>query len=134
MESPPIPGYVLRDLEIIDPAYYFEWDARSEGWFVRRKLVIDRHGLFIRNPRVGYYKDLDEAILDLKIRKREGVRLNLDRNPSAYLDEIKRRNKEAKERRIRENREFMAEGFMFAHKLSTSKTFDMGGHPNEKHS
>ena len=130
MESPPIPNYIKRDLTLIDKTYFFEWDHLSKGWFVKRKMRLERHLLFIRDPRIGYYKTLDEAILDLKIRKREGIRLNLDRNPEAYLNEIKKRNKEAKEKRRRRNFERMADGMMFGHRMSVRKFYDMGGRSN----
>ena len=124
MEAPYIPDYIKRDLRIIDPLYFFEWDEASFGWFVRRRMLLDRNKLFIRNPRVGYYKDLDEAILGLKIRKREGLK---SKGQKAELDEIKRRNKEAKERRRQDNYDFMADGLMFGYRMGSRKTYDMGG-------
>ena len=130
MEAPLVPDYIKRELAIIDPLYYFEWDTLSEGWFIRKTMRLEKRGLFVHDPRVGYYKDLDDAILDLKIRKREGLRLNLDRNPKAYLDEIQKRNQEAKEKRRKENFERMADGMMFGHRMSVRKFYDMGGRFN----
>ena len=126
MESPPIPKWFLRDLEIIDPTYYLEWSWHSFGWYIRRRFQIMKKGVFVNNPRIGFYRqwEPDGRILeDLRFRKQEGLRLNLDRNPNKYLKEIVGRNKEAKRKAREANFEFMTDGLMFGHRLATRKTF-----------
>lgn len=126
MEAPIIPDYIKRELSYIDRSYYFEWDKKSTGWFVRKKLSFHRNKVFVKNPVVGFYMDLDFAIVDLKKRKREGERLELDKHPERQLNAIKARNKEAKQKRLDANAEFMAKGLMFGHNMSIRKWFDIG--------
>lgn len=126
MESPLVPRWFLKDLEIIDATYYPEWTWEAGGWYIKKRLEAFRLGVKISNPEVGFYPQWypDNRILDeLRHRKREGQRLSLDRTPDKYLDEIMDRNREAREKAREANFQFMAEGMMEGHRMATKKTF-----------
>jgi hypothetical protein len=121
------PKWFVKSLALIDGDYFTEYDELSRGWYILRRMEMKKKGVHIKNPRVGWYKRLNEDTLtDIRKRKWLGRKYDTVNHPEKYLNMIIQNNKEATLRRKREALYRIADGLMFGHRAGSQSKFDMG--------
>lgn len=130
-----VPKFFERELKLIDPLYFAEWNADNEYWEVKRKMTefhtSQLRGISVKlhNPTVGVFSHLNDKALN-ELRERKWLRR---RYPGkTYLDWILGRAKEAKEKKKQLGLEMAVEGFMKIGNWGKSVQFDMGAVNKEK--
>lgn len=126
MESPP--KWFLDELEIIDPTYFVVRNEDYQYYEIKRKMDIDRKDkdngkrVRIHNPTVAVFHTLNDEAL-LSIRRRKYIGLQYKQDSMAYLKDIQKQNKEAREKAKQIAREQMAEGYMRIYNLGRKKYY-----------
>uniref|UniRef100_A0A6M3IYK0 Uncharacterized protein n=1 Tax=viral metagenome TaxID=1070528 RepID=A0A6M3IYK0_9ZZZZ len=122
-----------KELKLIDPLYFAEWNEDMLYWEIKRKMTAfytDRSGRIevkVNNPTVGVFKHLnDEALENLRERKWLSRRYPGD----SYITWLFNQAKEAKAKKEQMGLEMAAEGMLRI--FSTKQTFDMAASPKEK--
>ena len=123
-----IPSWFEKELKIIDPLYFAEWNAEYEYWEIKRKMrehyISPEAHIEIKflNPTVGVYTHLNDATLE-NLRERKWLRR---RYPGTkHIDWLLEQAKEAKEKKLQLAVEMAAEGVMKMEKMEKSSFFDM---------
>lgn len=123
------PAWFIRELACIDPSYRVAYNAMYGYYEIKKDLEIYRtdkvNGKTVRlkNPTVAVFHALnDEALASLRARKRIGLKYHT--NSLAYLEDIKKQNREAKAKAKELAREQQAEGWMRAYNWGKKKYFD----------
>jgi hypothetical protein len=121
------PKWFLRSLSLLDRDYFPEWDELSKGWYILKRMEVEKRGVHIKNPRVGWYEHLNEKTLeDLRRRKWLGRKYDTVNHPEKFLNMLIQNNKEATLKRKREALYKMADGLMIGHRAGSQIKFDIG--------
>ena len=133
-----IPAWFKKELAIIDPRYYPVWNLAWEYWEIKCRLDFSRSienptvikkdeiiKLSIRNPTVAVFQNLnDDALFQLRKRKHIGLKFHRAYDGTkAYIEDVLRRNREAKSKKRELAAELVAEGYMKIYDLEHKKTF-----------
>ena len=123
-----VPNWFSRELKIIDPLYFVEWNTHYEYWEIKRKMTeryVDvRKGIAIKfvNPTVGVFRYLNDTALN---NLRERKYLSRRYPGTKYVDWLLSQAKDAKEKKRELALEMTTEGFMRIMNYGKSKMFDM---------
>jgi len=133
-----VPKWFERELKIIDPRYYPVWNTAWNYWEIKCRLELSRSvenpktinngeiiKLSLRNPTVAVFQSLSEDSL-FQLRKRKYIGLKFHRaydGNKAYIEDVLRRNAEAKSKKEELAAELMAEGYMKIYDLEHKKTY-----------
>ena len=122
------PRFFLETFRSYWPEHYLVYNVEIHCWEIWKDLDViepDEHGR-LRKTQVpiirGVFESLDQRALD-NLRYRRWVGLHFMHNSAAYLRWLKQEEIEAKARRRQRNIEMMAEGFQWARRLETTRTF-----------
>jgi len=125
-----VPAWFLRDLKVIDPSYFVDWNQHYEYFEIKRKMhqeVKDKHTgkrAVFHDPVVATHFTLTpKAIESMKKRQYLG-RMH---SGTKYLNWIVSQNKIEKEKRKLVNRILLAEAMIDFHKFSGKHSVTMGG-------
>lgn len=129
-----IPTFFLRELKIIDPTYYVVYNPEIRTFDIMqdiKELVRRKDGSYTwakTSLLLAFFKHPnDQALTELRRRKRLGINLNLIEHPRRYETWVKRINAENRAKKSIIGVEMIAEGYRRIHKHRTSKTVDYGG-------
>ena len=118
-----------RELACIDPTYRVVYNEMYRYYEIKKELDIYRtdkgNGKTVRlqNPTVAVFHTLDNDALD-SLRRRKRVGLKYHTNSLAYLEDIKRQNREAKRKARELAIEQQAEGWMKIENWGKKQYFD----------
>lgn len=129
-----IPEFFRRAIQAIDQSYYVVYDPNFRTFDIMKDIkeqVRRKDGSYEwmkTSLLLAFFKyPNDQALSELRRRKRLGISLNLIEHPRRYEQWVRRINAENRAKKSEIAADMLIEGFKKIHKHRTSKTLDYGG-------